>query len=34
MKGLRNIIVMAAFWLPIAGFAEETAPDMPQDYAW
>ena len=34
MKGLRNIIGMAAFWLPIAGFAEETAPDMPQDYAW
>lgn len=34
MKGLLNVIVMAALWLPMAGFANDTAPDAPQDYAW
>lgn len=34
MKGLLNVIVMAALWLPVVGFAEETAADAPQDYAW
>ena len=33
MKGLLNVIVMAALCLPMAGLANDSAPDAPQDYA-
>ncbi|WP_312985584.1 DUF3999 family protein [Atlantibacter sp.] len=34
MKGIAKIIAMAALWMALPGFAEDAAPDVPQDYAW
>ena len=34
MKGLMSFVVMVALWLPMGGYAEETLPDSPQDYAF
>lgn len=34
MKGLAKIVFFAALWLPLAGFAGDSVPDAPQDYAW
>lgn len=34
MKGIAKIIALAALWMPLAGVAEDAAPDTPQDYAW